>query len=226
MRHFMPWMVVLGVLCITGIGCGKPKDNKTETPTGSETGAPANTPEGEKSASAVRSFISAMLQGKDDQAFALLSQKAQEEYKKYNRGFAFPANDETEFNITAVSPIEGSDNSLFGVAVTMLEKYADGDKVTESSWGVRNDNGKYCIVGVVLNDADAGMTMELNFEDLAGSEAKIRQQMEQMQQQEAKIATAPGETAVPSQQGIQLPPSQPAGVAPDFQLPPANNSMR
>lgn|GEM_PF-6277381 len=230
MQKIVPGMVIVAVLIFLGAGCNKSTDEKTAPPTGSGNSQPnsqssGQTPEAEKSAAAVRSFISAMLKGKDEQAFGLLSQKAQEEYKKYNRGFAFPANDETDFVINTVMAIEGSDNTAFGVAVTMTEKYPEGNKVTESSWGVRNENGKYCIVGVILNDE--GLMMELNFEDLAGSEAKMKQQMEQIQQEQAKIATAPQEMTLPVQQ--QQIPQQQLGngnqnlqISPDLQLPSHN----
>jgi hypothetical protein len=202
-------MVLAASLILCGIGCGGgEKPSKTEPNSNTET--PASPEDIEKSAAVIKSFITAILKGDDEAAFALLSPKAQEEYKKMNYGFGFPANDQTEFQINAVTPIPGSDNTHFGVFVTMNEKDGEDVIVTLSNWGVRKDFGKFHVVGVVLQGED--QTMELNFEDLVGSREKMQEQ--------ARIATAPQNSEIqpPIQNQFAVPP----GTVPPNTIPGQN----
>ena len=216
MRQFVPWMAIFSMLVLMGTGCGE-GDGKQVPKTSSETASP----EMQQSAAVVREFITAILKGYDEQAFTLLSQKAQNEYKSMGREFQFPADDQAEFKIDGVAVIPNSNNELFGVAVTMTEKIGNEVKITESSWGVRNDNGTFCIIGVVMSDD--GLTMELDFEDLAGTDAKMQQMREQQMQALEKIATVPQDyTLQPPlqnnmpQQNMPLPPT----MSPQGELPP------
>lgn len=217
MRKSMSWIVIFSMLILVGTGCGggDKKENAPETPaTNPEQTA---SPEMQQSAAVVREFITAILKGYDEQAFSLLSQKAQNEYKRMGRELQFPANDQTQFVINGVAPIAESNNELFGVAVTMREPEGNEIKVTQSSWGVRNENGRFSIIGVVLNDE--GMTMELDFEDLAGTEAKMQRLYEQQMQAQGQIATAPQEfQPAPQQQQQQQVPGTIS--SPHQQLPP------
>ena len=236
MQKFVPGMVIFSMLILIAVGCGG--DKKTETPateTPATNSSETASPEMQQSAAVVREFITAILKGYDDQAFSLLSQKAQNEYKRLGREFSIPANDQTEFKIDGVAQIPESNNELFGVAVTMTEAEGNDLRVTQWSWGVRNENGKFRIIGFVLNDS--GMTMELDFEDLVGSDAKMQKLYEQQMQPQETIATAPQEYSAmqqPSSDMIlpltppiqtlpqQQPPQQTPGQAfPQFQQPAA-----
>lgn len=156
-------------LVVTGCGGGDKKDPTPDNnaSSGNSTARAVQTTgtTSHPSQEAVMKFLEEMLGNNVQNAFALLTPKAQQEYAKANAGLNPAYFTDMKFRITGGDAMPETDDSVFAVYVDATTE--EDDEVIETVWCVRKIGNEYRIASLMMNYD--GQFLPLDFEDPQGT---------------------------------------------------------
>ena len=179
--QWKPWMLLLALLSVAGLGCGRwgggspPVEGKT-----AEQAAAASSPRVEPPAAAVEEFLGAVRVGDDAKAASMFTPAARTQVAQLGYQVAPKKSDTATFTVGEVQYLEGG-------RAQVAASWTDFGRTDEMLWMLRSGTEGWRIAGMAAAVFPNEPPLLLDFENLEEAMNKIRMLRETIEQRESRL---------------------------------------